>query len=206
MKKTALLIDAGWFLKGLADQISVKWPSAKQVCTAVKSTLLETEDLYRIFYYDCRPFDGTVTNPISGASDDFTKKPAFAGRNKFLDAMEQEEFVALRLGELKMQGWDIRPTFKNSLQNGAVSKMTEDDMHPNFKQKGVDMKIGIDVASLAFKRIVDRIVLFSNDADMIPAMKLARREGVQIFLAQLTTRPLTKQIVAHSDGIRKIEM
>jgi hypothetical protein len=41
---------------------------------------------------------------------------------------------------------------------------------------------------------------------MIPAMKLARREGVQIFLAQLTTRPLTKQIVAHSDGIRKIEM
>ncbi len=84
--------------------------------------------------------------------------------------------------------------------------MTEDDMHPNFKQKGVDMKIGIDVASLAFKRIVDRIVLFSNDADMIPAMKLARREGVQIFLAQLTTRPLTKQIVAHSDGIRKIAM
>lgn len=39
---------------------------------------------------------------------------------------------------------------------------------------------GIDVATLSLKRIVDRIILISGDTDMILAMKLARREGVQV--------------------------
>ena len=36
-----------------------------------------------------------------------------------------------------------------------------------------------------FKRIVDRVILISGDTDMIPAMKLARREGVQVVLVDV---------------------
>ena len=47
------------------------------------------------------------------------------------------------------------------------------------------MRIGIDVATLTLKGIVDRVILISGDTDMIPAMKLARREGVQVVLVEV---------------------
>ncbi len=64
------------------------------------------------------------------------------------------------------------------------------------------MRIGIDVATLCLKRIVDRIVLFSGDADMIPALKLARREGVRVFVVKLDPWPLKHNLIEDSDGLR----
>ena len=66
------------------------------------------------------------------------------------------------------------------------------------------MRIGIDVASLSLKRIVDRIILFSGDTDMIPAMKLARREGVQVFMVKLGTWPLKDSLSEDADGVRTL--
>lgn len=42
------------------------------------------------------------------------------------------------------------------------------------KQKGVDMKIGLDIASLAYKKQLDQIILISGDSDFVPVAKLAR--------------------------------
>ena len=64
------------------------------------------------------------------------------------------------------------------------------------------MRIGIDVATLSLKKIVDRIVLFSGDADMIPAMKLGRREGLQVFVVKLDPWPLKHNLIEDSDGVR----
>jgi uncharacterized LabA/DUF88 family protein len=36
-------------------------------------------------------------------------------------------------------------------------------------QKGVDIKFGLDIASLAYKRLVERVVLITGDSDFIPA-------------------------------------
>ena len=46
----------------------------------------------------------------------------------------------------------------------------------------MNMRIGIDISSLAIKKQVDQIVLFAGDADFVPAAKLARREGVDFVL------------------------
>lgn len=59
-----------------------------------------------------------------------------------------------------------------------VSSLTDDDFNPAFRQKGVDMRIGLDIASITLKRQANVIVLVSGDADFVPAAKLARREGV----------------------------
>lgn len=56
---------------------------------------------------------------------------------------------------------------------------------PNVHQKGVDMRVGLDIASLTLKKQVDVIVLVTGDSDFIPAMKFARREGAQLFLVTL---------------------
>lgn len=71
----------------------------------------------------------------------------------------------------------------------------------NLTQKGIDMEIGLDVAWLATKRIVDRIVLCTGDRDFVPAMKLARREGVQVVLATLGATP-HPTLLEHADFVR----
>jgi len=44
------------------------------------------------------------------------------------------------------------------------------------------MRIGIDMANLSSNRSVDLIALATNDTDCIPAMKHARRSGLQVAL------------------------
>ena len=46
------------------------------------------------------------------------------------------------------------------------------------------MRIGLDIANIARQITYDRILLVSGDADMIPAMKEARRAGIQIVFFQ----------------------
>lgn len=68
-------------------------------------------------------------------------------------------------------------------------------------QKGVDMKIGLDIASLAYKKQVDQIVLISGDSDFVSAAKLARREGIDFVLDPLGA-PIKEDLFEHIDGLR----
>lgn len=71
----------------------------------------------------------------------------------------------------------------------------------NVDQKGVDMKIGLDIASLAFKKQVEKIILISGDSDFVPAAKLARREGIDFVLDPLFN-PIKPDLYEHIDGLR----
>lgn len=207
MKKTALLIDGGWFSRGLGKILKLpgKWPSASQVVGNAVSILKADEELFRIFYYDCEPFGHVITNPIDGSKIDYGKKRVFTARKQFFSELGQTDGVALRRGELKTRGWEFCGSYKKSLESGsAPGAPGPQDVYPNFEQKGVDMRIGIDVATLSLRKIIDRIILFSADTDMIPAIKLARREGLQIFVVKLEPWPLTKEIIEDSDGVRHL--
>ncbi|HTX22768.1 MAG TPA: NYN domain-containing protein [Candidatus Aquilonibacter sp.] len=86
----------------------------------------------------------------------------------------------------------------------AVVSPTAKDVFLSREQKGVDMRIGIDVATLSLKRIVERIILISGDTDMIPAMKLARREGVQVVLVEIGIT-LSKSLDEDADLVRVLK-
>ncbi|MEJ1967108.1 MAG: NYN domain-containing protein [Rhizomicrobium sp.] len=51
------------------------------------------------------------------------------------------------------------------------------DFVPNIQQKGVDLRIGLDIARLALREMVNIIVVVTGDSDLVPAFKFARREG-----------------------------
>ena len=65
------------------------------------------------------------------------------------------------------------------------------------------MKIGLDIASLALKRMVDRVVLITAAADFVPAAKLARREGLDVVLDPLWN-PISAGIHEYIDGIKSV--
>ena len=82
----------------------------------------------------------------------------------------------------------------------SVDDLTEADFHLDIQQKGVDMKIGLDIASLAYKRLVDQIILIAGDSDFVPAAKHARREGIDFVLDPMwhTIKPSLNE---HIDGL-----
>ncbi len=53
-----------------------------------------------------------------------------------------------------------------------TDELTEADYVYHAVQKGVDMKIGLDIASLAYKKLVSKIILIAGDSDFVPASKV----------------------------------
>src|SRR5262249_28624111 len=60
---------------------------------------LPSEDVFRIMYYDCAPFEGTVTLPVSGTPKKFT------GGDAWLRELSKKDLFAVRLGVLKFRGF-----------------------------------------------------------------------------------------------------
>ena len=79
--------------------------------------------------------------------------------------------------------------------------LKDEDFEYATVQKGVDMRIGLDIASLSFKRQVDQIVLVAGDSDFVPAAKLARREGIDFILDPLWS-VIHASLHEHVDGVR----
>lgn len=74
------------------------------------------------------------------------------------------------------------------------------DVNYSFRQKGVDMRIGLDISSITLKGQADTIVLVTGDSDFVPAAKLARREGIEFLLDPLW-QSVSDDLYEHVDGI-----
>lgn len=184
--QSAYLIDGGFFHRVLTKQMS--WPCVAADVTDFVSRFNQLEnqnaELLRIYFYDSPPFNGTEKQPVSGVSLDFSKSNTYRQRARFLADLKHSDFVSVREGALVFHGWRLKKAGIRKLQNQSGS-LADEDYAPDLQQKGVDIKIGLDIAWLALERIVHRIILVTGDSDLIPAMKFARRHGIQVFLATL---------------------
>ncbi len=209
--KIAILIDGGFFVKRFnalynKDRKMSGAEVAEHLYTMAHKHVGSRNLLYRIFYYDCEPLSKKAHNPISGKAVDFSKSDEYKFRTELIETLKKKRKVALRIGMLKdNKTWSIRPHKVKELLNGKVKMedLTEDDVFFEVRQKGIDMKIGVDIASLALKRFVDCIVLFSGDSDFVPAAKLARREGVDFVLDPMHAN-VEPQLFEHIDGMKSV--
>ncbi|MDO6429197.1 NYN domain-containing protein [Flavitalea sp. BT771] len=209
MKPTvAVLIDGGFFLKRYYDlykgsETHNAETIAKNICRAAMKHVSVKHELYRIFYYDCSPLDKRVHNPISGKCIDFKKTEVYKLRLQLFEELKKKRKVALRLGQISDFGsWQIYPSKVKALLKGeiALKDIREIDVFYEMRQKGIDMKIGVDIASLALKKQVNQIVLVSGDEDFVPASKLARREGIDFILDPLWNH-VNANLFEHIDGL-----
>ena len=162
-------------------------------------------DLYRIFYYDCPPIEKKVYHPLLKRTEDLAKSELYTWMKNFLQSLKGKRKVALRLGMLAeaQACYTLRPDAVKKICSGSLTPDTLEEKHftLDVKQKGVDMKIGIDIASLAYKKQVDKIVLISGDSDFVPAAKLARREGIDFVLDPMWV-DIKPELFEHIDGLR----
>lgn len=99
--------------------------------------------------------------------------------------------------------YTLKYDIQKRLVDGSIDihDLQEKDFELNIEQKGVDMRIGVDISSLAFKKQVNQIILISGDSDFVPAAKQARREGIDFILDPMGA-PIKDDLFEHIDGIR----
>ncbi len=203
MKKTAVLLDLGFALVKLYPLLGNRNPTAVEVIEFAKRCIAGDEELFRIYCYHCLPYDGTQTHPLTKAHINFATTPMFKAMRALIQDLKASDHVAVRLGELSFDGWRIKAySAKQIVKTGRA--LIASDFVPDLKQKAVDIKIGLDVAWLSSKSIIERIILVTADSDFIPAMKFARREGVQVILVTLGHNLLKQEMREHSDELRAV--
>ena len=199
-EKTALMVDGG-FLKKKLLQRNHRDATVQDItafCTSVmQKPPLAQAQLFRIYFYDAPPFEGTVTNPLSGVVTNMAGTPKALQNVQLLRSLELQPNFAVRRGVVSCQGWKLGSAALRSISNHPRA-VAAGDLVPDLKQKGVDMRIGLDISWLATKRLVDAIALVTGDSDFIAAMKLARKEGMRIYLETLG-HPVYVQLKAHAD-------
>ena len=191
MKTIAVLIDGG-HVRVLARRAGHQF-KANFLEKVGASCAATDEDIQRILFYDCAPFIGSRALPVSG------QMHQFQGTDQELRELAQRPLFAVRRGVLKFRGW----VPKRIPLSGTA--LTDADFKPEFHQKGVDMRIGLDMANYAANRSVTLLALVTNDTDCIPAMKYARRAGLQVALVCVPGYEPIRELLAHCDFRRDIQ-
>jgi uncharacterized LabA/DUF88 family protein len=191
MKKIVLMIDGG-FLRVAARNAGKHYNPAfiesfSKICPS------ENEELFRVLYYDCAPYQGQQRLPVSGLIQ------TFEGSDQWLLDLAKRDLFAVRRGVLKFRGYKLK-----RVPVKGIAALADSDFNPDFEQKGVDMRIGLDIASYSALKCVDRIGLVTADTDCVPAMKLARKSGVQVALIALPGGIRPSELAEHADYIREI--
>ena len=210
MIKTAILIDGAFYRKRAYHIYGDKTPAerAKELSTYCHRHIVEEKEgasLYRVFYYDCPPSSKNIYHPLLKRAINLGNTPDYTWATEFFNELKHQRKFALRLGRLAEEQalFNLKPETTKKLLSGkiTVEQLTEKDFSLSISQKGVDMRIGVDISSLAFKKQVDRIILISGDSDFVPAAKQARREGIDFILDPMRS-PIKEDLYEHIDGIR----
>ncbi len=117
--------------------------------------IAKPDELVRSYYYHCLPYQ---SNP---PSEEDSRR--FAAKQHFYHALSRLPRFQVRLGKLVSRGVD---------REGKKILI----------QKRVDTMVGVDMALLAGKGKITRVVLFSGDSDLIPAIEAVKPEGVIVTL------------------------
>ncbi|WP_018936252.1 NYN domain-containing protein [Thioalkalivibrio sp. ALJ24] len=252
VRRIAILIDGGFFIKRLPRLVGLQFcdspeavaDSARHLCKRHVQKLIHSDEneadgvwldqVYRLFFYDAEPYDGTSHHPLANRRIDYGKTETATFRRELFSQLRKKRKFALRLGTVqKTSDWQISPALTKKLlktqkwmkvleetviEGDAPPQLSADELAQlnrvlatwneleerhiglELRQKGVDMRIGLDIASLALKKQADTIVLVTGDSDFVPAAKLARREGIE-FLVDPMWQSVSDDLNEHVDGI-----
>lgn len=183
MHKIAVLVDVG-YVSSVFSEHSHQF-TANSVYNFARSFVNEDEEeLLRIFFYHGEPLaKKNAKLPVSKRIKDFSQTRAYRSNTRFLHELARKDNVAIRKGKTVFRGWILKKEVIDMLADNTLNRaLSDQDFVPNIQQKGVDIKIGLDVAWISEHNDISKIILITGDSDFVPAMKFARREGVQIIV------------------------
>lgn len=121
----------------------------------LSSFLANGDQILRTYYYNCMPYKSL--SPSQGEINRYNNM------QRFVTALEKLDHYTVRFGKLEFRGRDSHG-------------------NPIFQQKRVDILLGCDLVLLAAKQRIEKAILITGDSDFIPAIEVAKNEGVEIEL------------------------
>jgi len=152
MSLAAVFIDGGYLTSVLRGLGRPRLDYAQFAAWAA-----EGYDVFRVYYYDCLPYQSALPSP--------EERARYSAAKKWIDTLNRLEHFKVRLGRLQYRG-------------------TDDDGAPIFQQKRVDLQLGLDIASLitANRPGISMVVLVTGDSDLIPAVAAAQEAATLVRL------------------------
>jgi uncharacterized LabA/DUF88 family protein len=151
MKKIVLMIDGGFLRVAARNAGKIYDPAFIESFS--KACPVADEELFRVLYYDCAPYQGQQKLPVSGLIQ------TFAGSDQWLLDLAKKDLIAVRRGVLKFRGYKLK-----RVPVAGIAALSDADFKLDFEQKGVDMRIGLDIACYSALTCVDRIGLVTADS------------------------------------------
>ena len=152
MPDRTALFIDGSYLDHVVEDVS---PGSRIDYSALVGYMSDGLDVLRTYYYHCPPYHG---NP---PTEEQRNRYSYARR--FYTALERLPKFAVRLGRLEYRG-------------------NNPDGSPRYEQKRVDILLAVDMTQLAAKGQIQRVILVAGDSDFIPAIEVAKNEGVVVTL------------------------
>lgn len=94
--KTAILVDGGFYRRRAYVAFGDKTPEERAdelyaYCKRHLKTHGESNELYRIFYYDCPPMATQVYHPLTQRTVNFAKSDTFSWANNFFNELKKKK-------------------------------------------------------------------------------------------------------------------
>ncbi len=201
----AILLDGGFVTKKLQEKLKkpAKADDIVALCEEIRAhDELKSYELLRTYFYDAPPSLASLPYPVSGDTYHLAQTERAKHAQSLYDQLELKPGFALRMGETRLtpQGWVLKP--KSVQQLTKEPRTLEDrDFRLDINQKGVDIRIGLDMARLALREMVRAVVVVTADSDFVPAFKFVRREGVKVMLCSLGHKGARRELKAHADFV-----
>ena len=210
---TAILVDGPFFIR----RIRQIFPSSIHYDAKVMADLVwrlsaahlfernqPKRHLFRIFFYDTPVFTQRVTLPVSRQSIDLSKSKEGQFRAAFQRQLQRKRKLAVKLGEpMNVESWKLNEDAMADLlgKKITVDDLADEDFSPDSNPKGIELRMGVDLASLAYKRQVQQVVLLTGDGAFSSAAELLRHEGIDVVLDPMWQN-ISEDLFSYIDGLR----
>lgn len=215
-----------------------KFDNVQHILSLIKSPLEANEEIYKIFFYAAEPMPKNFLYLCN--MEDFMLKVI---EDDIQDEDKYSKYANILLREYikkYKQGYpdkfdEIKRAIKSIENNHKLLKEQDHfnmrlcEQEINFKffsqkskvfileqrtHKWINMlSFGLDVASVSYRHLVDTIVVFSKNKDIIPALECARVNGVLVRLIKIQeeiTNEMQKlnrtELRNHADEFKEISL
>ncbi len=153
MNELVILIDGGYLDETLKQDFNRAKIDYRKLPGKMAS-MIPDSTILRTYYFHCLPHMDKL--PTQEQKDRYSKRQSFYAT----------------LGNF--------PRFE--VVTGILAKRYNEDGSVYYEQKRVDMLLGLKAVHFSAKGKIGHIALLAGDSDYVPAIKLAKEDGVDIFL------------------------
>ena len=133
MKSVAVILDGGFVLKKLSTILQRDISGEDVYNFATNCLKTDSEELFRIFFYHCAPYEEKKFNPIIGQYIDFKNTVTAKKNNQLLLDLAQRNHVAVRKGHLVFRGWTIKEATLSRIQRQIAQSQVSATSQTSFQ-------------------------------------------------------------------------